>query len=271
MATKAVEKPETLQRKVYLELDADARADGLSPVNVFLSFAIVASVATAILETEISLSSGREVYFRTAEIFFGVTFLIEYLTRLWIAPLRFPELSPVMARLKWALSPLSLIDLLALLPLLFVAQAAPTVVIRLVRLLRVLRLAKLGRMSKAFDLVMETFASRRYELGVTGGIGIVLLIATSTVLYLVEGHIQPEAFGSIPRALWWGVITLTTIGYGDVYPVTPLGKIFAGVTAVIGIGLVAAPTGILAAGFAEELREKSASKTKTKTETKTGS
>jgi voltage-gated potassium channel len=97
--------------------------------------------------------------------------------------------------------------------------------------------------------------SRRYELGLTMGLAVGLLLVGAAALYWIEGDLQPEKFGSIPRALWWAVITMTTIGYGDVYPITPLGKFVAALVAIAGIGLIAMPTGILAAAFSDAMRK----------------
>ena len=133
--------------------------------------------------------------------------------------------------------------------------AAPSYLLRLARLLRILRVAKLGRFSRAWTFVGRAIASRRYELLLTFYAAVFVMIVSATLLYIVEGPSQPEKFGSIPRALWWSVVTLTTIGYGDVYPETGLGKVFAGLTAVLGIGLIAAPTGILAAAFSDALQQ----------------
>jgi voltage-gated potassium channel len=243
------------RKKAHAALDPASEGGRLSLLNLLLTIIIVASVAFALLETEETLVRGRERFFDATEIVIGVIFLIEYLARLYTSPELRPHLPAWKARLRWIVSPFALVDLAALLPLFFVGQAAPSAVLRLIRLLRIIRLAKLGRMSRALTLVVDVFSSRRFELGVTGALGGMLLILVATLLYLAEGQVQPEKFGSIPRALWWGVITLTTIGYGDVYPITALGKVLAGFTAVLGIGLVAAPTGILASGFAEALRE----------------
>lgn len=246
----------SFRKKVHAALDPSAGGSGrLSLLNLLLTVIIIVSVAFALIETEETVVRGREAFFDATELVIGVIFLVEYLARLYAAPELRPHMSPWKARLRWMISPFALVDLAALLPLFLSGQAAPSAVLRLVRLLRIIRLAKLGRMSRAMTLVVDVFSSRRFELGVTGAIGGMLLILVATLLYLVEGQVQPEKFGSIPRALWWGVITLTTIGYGDVYPITPIGKVLAGVTAVLGIGLVAAPTGILASGFAEALRE----------------
>ena len=250
----AVTRDDRLRRRIYAALDPTARPRGLSRTNRFLCLAILASVSAAIIETEPTLSSGREAGFRAIEIAFGCLFAVEYLTRLWIAPEADSARSPAAARLHWAASPAALIDLAALLPVLLVSAGAPTLVLRLVRLLRIVRLAHIGPMSRALTLIARALAARRYELAATLAIGGALLVLASTLLYVVEGAVQPDTFGSIPRSLWWGVVTLTTIGYGDVYPVTPLGKALAGLTAIFGIGLIAAPTGILAGSFTEALR-----------------
>ena len=126
-----------------------------------------------------------------------------------------------------------------------------------------LRLAKLGRTSNAWAAIREALHERRYEFGVVLGlVGLTLLISAS-VLYLAEAEAQPDKFGSIPRALWWSIVTLTTVGYGDTFPVTALGKFFAGVVAIAGVLVIAIPTGIFAASFSEGLqryRERSESK-----------
>lgn len=243
-----------LRCTLHRALDPQALPGRLSPLNLFLSAAILASVGATILETEPTVATGRMALFQAVEIGFGALFAVEYAARVWTAPEGRPDLSPWSARLRWMLTPPAIIDLVAVLPVLFVAAGAPTLVLRLIRLLRIVRLAHLGPMSEALELVARALSARRYELGVTLALGGVLLVLASALLYVVEGAAQPDTFGSIPRALWWGVVTLTTIGYGDVYPVTPLGKLLAGLTAVTGIGLIAAPTGILAASFSEALR-----------------
>lgn len=133
--------------------------------------------------------------------------------------------------------------------------------LRLLRLLRLVRLAKLGRYSLAIGAIGDALRDRRYELGASVAIAIVLLLVTSSLLYVVEGEVQPETFGSIPRAMWWSIATLTTVGYGDVVPITALGRTLAGATALLGIGLVALPTGILAAAFSDALARRRAART----------
>jgi voltage-gated potassium channel len=121
----------------------------------------------------------------------------------------------------------ALIDLLAILPGLFVFVGSEAFVVRLFRLLRILRLARLGRFSHAIHAITTAVQSRQYELLMSLTIAAILLLVSSTLLYLIEGTVQPDRFGSIPRAMWWSIATLTTVGYGDVFPVTPLGRILA--------------------------------------------
>lgn len=148
-----------------------------------------------------------------------------------------------------------MIDLLVIFATFSTMVVGNVAALRLLRLLRILRLAKLGRMSLAMRRLQQAVVSRRYELGLTVGLAFGLLIFGASALYFIEGELQPDKFGSIPRALWWAVETMTTIGYGDVYPKTAFGKIIAAFIAIAGIGLVAMPTGILAAAFSDAMRK----------------
>lgn len=245
---------QSARRMLYRAFEPQAGPGKLSKLNLTLCVAIVSSAALAVLETEPAISDGRATLFHLIELGFAAIFACEYVLRIWIAPERSPERPAWRARLRWMISPPAIVDLVAFLPALLLLTGAPTLVLRLIRLLRIVRLANLGPMSFALELVLRTLLARRHELGVTFAVGGVVLIFYATLLHALEGVAQPDAFGSIPRALWWGVITLTTIGYGDVYPITPLGKFVAGLAALTSVGLIAAPTGILAAGFAEALR-----------------
>jgi voltage-gated potassium channel len=249
----------TWRRRLYHELEPAARhADGLSLLNRFVVAIILVSVVSAVLESEPVVVNGRERLFRTLDIGFGVLFLVEYGARLWSC-VEDPRFGPGMrGRLRFARTPGALIDLVALLPLFVLAVGAEVYLLRMVRLLRVLRVARLGRFSRVLDALAQAIHSRRYELWMSVAIAGVLLLLSSTALYIVEGHVQPEQFGSIPRAMWWSVATLTTVGYGDSYPITAIGRAFAGATALTGIGLIAMPTGILASAFSDALQRQRA-------------
>jgi voltage-gated potassium channel len=241
-----------LRRLVYRELDPRARRrSGLSGVNGAIIVAILVSVACTILQTEPSLDRGHERLFDLLEGSFATLFAIEYGLRLWVVVEQPAYRHWLFGRLKWAVTPMALIDLVSWTPTLLLPGLLPSPLLRLIRLMRILRLAKLGRMTRAWALIGEAVAARRFELMIVSSAGIVVMLFSATALYLAEGQIQPTNFGSIPRALWWSAMTLTTIGYGDVHPVTALGKALAVVTAVTGVALVAAPTGILAGAFSE--------------------
>lgn len=243
------------RKSAHLALEPAGNGGRLSWLNVAICSAIVSSVALAIAETEPTIAVGRTMLFHRIEVCFALVFAGEYALRVWAAPERAPSRRrPWRARLGWMLSPPALVDLAAFLPPLLLLAGAPTFVLRLIRLLRIIRLANLGPISSALDLVLRTVVARRHELAAAVAVGGVVLILAATLLYMLEGDLQPRAFGSVPRALWWGVITLTTVGYGDVHPITPLGKLVAAATAFVGIALVAAPAGVLAAGFTEALR-----------------
>lgn len=259
-----MKRSETWRRWAYRNLHTAAwHKAGISPVNSIVILLIVAAITVAVIETEPAVRAGNEHLFRLFELGFAGIFLVEYVARLWVA-VEHTELGKGWrARLNYALSLPALIDLLALATLLVTLYGNEGAFLRLFRLVQIFMLARLGRYSSAFRAIGHAIKSRRYELIASMTIALMLLLVSSTLLFLIEGPHQPEQFGSIPRAMWWSVATLTTVGYGDVYPVTPLGKMLAGITAITGIGVIAMPTGILAAAFSDALqrqREESAAR-----------
>jgi voltage-gated potassium channel len=227
---------------------------GISPFNIAVCATIFIAVIVAILETESSFKNAYGMAFEVMERVFLVFFLLEYLVRVYVSP-EMTQYHGRFARLRYMKSPMAIIDLLVLLPYMLSVGASEVFLLRLLRVLRILRLSRLGRFSSAWKLLWNAIVSRRFELMMSGLVAIFLLIVSSTFLFLCEAHHQPEDFGSIPRALWWSIATLTTVGYGDVTPVTAIGRVFAGITAIIGIGLVAMPTGILAAAFSDAFQK----------------
>ena len=245
----------SLRQRVYRELFAEARTDGkLTNTNRIVVAVILISVVFAIVGTERQMATDNRTLLRWAEFGFGIFFLVEYIARLWSAAERPGVESATAKRLTWARSFFALLDLavviLTLIP--FLVTGAP--VLRLLRLFRLAALLKFGRFSHALRELGRAIVERRYDLFVTGALAVVLLLGGATALYWAEGAVQPDDFGSIPRAMWWSIITLTTVGYGDVSPITPLGKILAAVVALGGIGLVAMPTGIIAAAFSDAMQ-----------------
>lgn len=217
-----------------------------------IAILIVLNVIAFILESEKALHSQYRTAFHAFEVFSLLVFTIEYLLRLWSCTVVSGYAHPVLGRLRFALRPLQIIDLLAILPgLLFFLPDLRFV--RALRLLRILRVLKVGRYSDAVALLARVLKKRRGDLAVMALVLVILLVISASALHYAEDEAQPDKFGSITQSLWWAVITLTTIGYGDVFPITPLGKVLGGMIAVAGIGIVALPTAIVASGFSEEL------------------
>ncbi len=225
--------------------------------DIFIIMLICLNVLAVILSSveRIEIKHGRFLYL--FEVFSVIVFSIEYVLRIWSCTEMPRYRHPVWGRIRYALTPLLLIDLIAVLPFYI-----PFIIVvdlrflRAFRLLRTFRLFKLGRYSESLRSIRNVIAAKKGELFVTIFLIFILLIISSSILYYVERDAQPDQFSSIPHSMWWAVVTLTTVGYGDIYPVTTLGKIFGSVISFLGIGLFALPTGILGAGFLEEMRRR---------------
>ena len=246
----------TLRQRAAQELDPAARALlGLSRTNLTLLLLIIAAVVIAIIETEPLVFIGHETLFSHLQIGFGLLFGAEYLARIWVAAESPGAGSNWHKRWTFIRSPSAIIDLVVVVASLLPLITANTAALRLLRLVRIVGLARLGRLSTAVHGIWQAIHSRRFELAVTAGLATILIVFGATALYWLEGDVQPDKFGSVPRALWWAVVTMTTIGYGDAFPITPGGKIAATLVAISGIGLIAMPTGILASAFSEAMQK----------------
>lgn len=239
-----------------------ARRQSDRVIGLFLTVLILLNIVAVVLETVKSLESQYHYYFVAFDTFSVVVFTLEYFTRIWIAP-EGGDSRPIVSRIKYVFTPFAIIDLLAILP--FYLPLFITIdlrYLRALRLFRIVRIFKLGRYSKSMQLLSHVFRERSADLVVAFSVGLVLLIVSSTSMYFFEHEAQPEAFSSIPAAMWWAIATLTTVGYGDVYPITLGGKVFGSFVAVLGVGLVAIPTGILGAGLVEAIEASKASEEK---------
>lgn len=214
---------------------------------------IALNVLAVVVETVPAVDDAAAAWFRGFEVASVAVFTLEYVLRVWSAPESGRFRGAVLGRLRFVVTPLALVDLFAVLPAYLPMLGLDLRVLRGVRLVRLVRVLKLTRYSRAAGSLGRAFRRRREELVLTFSmIGFVVLVASS-VMYYAEHELQPEAFGSIPEALWWGVVTLTTLGYGDVVPVTAAGRVMAGLFAVSGLLLIALPTAILGSAFVEEL------------------
>lgn len=237
-------------RKAVYEALHGTQSGRLTVTQRFVLAAILVAVALAILGTEPALPPGWNYGIDRVEVVMGVIFLVEYVARVWSIGEQ-TEHAGLRGRLRYMARPFALIDLLALLPFLLGVLGSESFVLRIIRVLRLLAISKMVRYSEAMRIVVGAIIERRFELMFAFMLAFLMILVASAALFVAEGDKQPEAFGSILRSMWWAVVTLTTVGYGDVVPQTVLGKVFAGVTALAGIGMIAMPTGILAASFSD--------------------
>ena len=223
--------------------------------NAFIVVLILANVTAVILESVPEVEEAHYALLQAFDAFSVAVFTVEYALRLWIVPEHplYVTFTPLRARLKYALSFHALVDLLAFLP--FYLGILVEIDLRFLRILRILRLLKLTRYSHAFEALVRVAYTQRRPLLATVVIAGILLVFASSVMHLIEHEAQPQFFGSIPQSMWWAIVTMTTTGYGDVVPATPLGRVFGGLLMLSGIGLLALPTGILATGFIQEIRK----------------
>jgi voltage-gated potassium channel len=225
-------------------------------LNLLLIALIALNIVAIILESVDTIDARFGALFDFFEVFSVAVFTVEYLARVWssIDHVEVRDESPLMGRIRYMLSPMALVDLIAILP--FYLSLFISVDLRFLRALRLLRLFKLTRYSPALSALLDVVQMESEALLAAFFVLLTMLIISAGGIYLLENEVQPEAFGSIPSAMWWAIVTLTTVGYGDVVPITPGGKLFGGVIGLLGIGMIALPAAILASGFAENIHER---------------
>lgn len=249
--------PKNFKQHLFHILEKEGTSDIPSIiVDRILMLAIIISVLCIILETVPSYANHKPTFDIIEFILVGI-FTLEYLARLWVCDLKAEFSHPIKGRIRHILTPLAIVDLLAVLPfylpLVFTLEFA---VLRVLRLIRLLRMLKFLRYSNSIQAFRDVIRLKYEELTMVFILTLIALIFSSAILYHFEHEAQPEAFSSIPAAMWWGVATLTTVGYGDIYPVTSVGRFFASLIALMGVGLVALPAGILGSGFVTIKRRK---------------
>ena len=241
-------------KNIYNQLNFGQSKKSFSILQKILILLIIASSIIVIIETENDIYLKHQNFFEYSKYFFGFIFTIEYLIRV-ITCGYIKKFRGISGRISYIFSFWTLIDLLAILPL-FISGVNETFLLRLFRLIRLFSVIRFGRYSTALKNVLDAISGRKQELIFAIAISTTVLIISSTFMYLLEAEYQPEAFGSIIRSIWWAAAALTTVGYGDVYPITALGKIFAVISAFSSIGIVALPAGILAGSFTEKFKNK---------------
>lgn len=256
-----------LRRRLYEALAPEARAPGqrLSNTNLAIIALVLVSFLFLALETEPTIQA-IPAWRDTFEVFnvtVIVIFAIEYLLRVWTAG-EAEEFRGLTGRWRYMTQFYSVADLLAFLPELIVMVTGAGISLLVLRVLRLARLVKIARFIPAFDALGAAMRRASSLLLTSLALAVTLVYVSAVLLYFVEGigGNHQDAFSSIPRAIWWAVATLTTVGYGDVYPVTALGRFCASIIAIAGIGVVALPAGVFASAFSDELRERELAKLK---------
>lgn len=245
------------RRRVYEILEQAHPGDKASrAVHALLILLVLASVAAVVFESVPSYAARYETFFAVVEIVTVSIFTIEYAARVFVAPLHphYQRLSVWRARGRYMLSLPAIIDLVIVLPF-YLALFSPAD-LRVFVVFRIVRFLKLARYSPGIRSLYEAILNERRALLACLIILASLVLAAASVMHLVEHQAQPDKFGTIPDAMWWAIVTLTTVGYGDVVPITPLGKVVAGIIAVMGLGMLALPVGIIATSFAEVIHRR---------------
>lgn len=246
----------TLKKTVYEIIEEAEPGNRSSEVfDVFLITLIALNVVALIVGTVEEIHRISPGAFYLFEVISVGIFTVEFSLRVWTCTENPRYAHPVKGRLQYLVSPLALIDLLAVLPvyLVFVVNLHG-LDLRFLRVVRLLaRIVRLGRYFSSLSTLGKVVHTKQGELAAVVSVLFLLLVMTSSMMFFAEHQAQPEEFASIPRAMWWSIITLTTVGYGDVFPVTAAGRLLAGIIAIVGIGLFALPAGILGSGYMEEL------------------
>lgn len=228
-------------REIILKSDTTAGRN----FDLFIQFCIVLSLVSFSLETIKNLSENTIIILNWIELATVTIFTVEYLLRIWLST----------HRLSYIFSFFGLIDLIAILPF-YMSSGVDLRSIRVLRLMRLFRILKLANYSQALQTFQRAYNHIKAELTIFGVFSILILYISSLGIYIFENEAQPEQFGSIFDALWWSIVTLTTVGYGDAFPITVGGKIFTSLIVTIGLGVIAVPTGLFASALSKTIKEK---------------
>ena len=248
-----------IKRTVFEVIQPSADASGGRFASRLFDNLIMTLIVFSVLSVFICTFSIPEWLFRILiriEFVSIIIFTVEYALRIWTANLLFPELGPVRSRIRYITSPMAIIDLISILPFILpILHTYNLVGVRAFRLVRLLRIFKLNRYSDALTAISDVFRSKAQQIVASVFFVSIILILASLLIYYAEHDAQPDQFKNAFSGLWWAVATLTTVGYGDIYPITPLGRFLGAIIAILGIGVVAVPTGILSSGFMEKLEK----------------
>tara|TARA_B100000686_G_scaffold309457_1_gene351390 strand:- start:146 stop:898 length:753 start_codon:yes stop_codon:yes gene_type:complete len=217
--------------------------------DVFIISLIILNIFALVLSTVPEINDKYKNVFEVFEVISVSIFTLEYLGRIYSCVEDNNYSDPILGRLRFIYKPIILIDLLAILPFYISALEIDLRVLRMLRFGKLFRLLKLFRYIKALDRISVAMIDRAQEISISLAMIGGLILASATLMYFAEHDAQPDVFRSIPAAMWWAVATLTTVGYGDAYPITAVGKFLGSIIAILGIAAIALPTAILSEAF----------------------
>jgi voltage-gated potassium channel len=256
----------TFRRRLYLTLEPTEKGGIAERIfEVLLITIILLNIFAIILESIQEVSLRYNDFFRDFEIFSLIFFTVEYFARIYAIVEKPMYKHPVKGRLKYARTTLAIIDLLAFLPFYLIFLPIDLRYLRILRMMELFRMFKMARYLHALGIFKRVLVQRKEQLVLSFLFILFVLVIVSFIMFYVENAAQPDKFSSIPATMWWGITTITTVGYGDMVPVTDIGKFLGGIFALAGVGLLALPAGILSSGFFEMLHiEKDTQKSKMK-------
>lgn len=241
-----------LERKIFnLIREDDTNSFYANIVDGILIVLVLTSVVVAFLGT-FDFSDEIMSVLNISETLFVLLFTAEYILRLWTSEIMYPKVSPLKARIKYMATPMAIIDLLSILPFYLPIIGVGVGTLKVLRLVRLLRVFKINRYTNSLSLIADVLKTRASQLISSIIVIFVLIFIASMIMYNIEHQAQPEVFDNALSAMWWAMSTITTVGYGDIYPITTAGRMLSAIITFLGIGLTAIPTGILSAGFIEQ-------------------
>ncbi len=242
-----------VKKRVFQIIQIGRKDDLPSRVfDIFISVVIIANIVTMFMETFDELGALMPM-FHIVEGFTLAVFCVEYVLRIWTADLLYPKLTKKVSRLRFLVSFDGIVDLMTILPFFYLSGF---IVFRMLRVVRIFHLFRINAQYDSFHVIVTVLKEKRNQIASSLFIIIVLMLASSLGIYSAEHKAQPEVFKNAFSGIWWSVSTLLTVGYGDIYPVTVVGRIMAIFIAFLGVGVVAIPTGIISAGFVEQYQKK---------------
>jgi voltage-gated potassium channel len=246
-----------MRQRVFEILASPRPGDRIArAVNICLLLLIAVNVVASVLETDIEIARRAPRVFRGIEIISVAVFTVEYGLRLWSCTASPRFQGALRGRLIQATRPMALIDLAAIAPF-YLEVAVPGALdlrfLRVLRLMRLFRLFRVGPVSQGFARLVRIVQAKRAELAVSTSVVAVAMLTAAGAMYLIERDETGSQFTSIPRAMWWSIVTITTVGYGDMTPVSVAGKALGGLVAIVGICSLALPVAIISGGYIDEL------------------